>query len=785
MTSGSSQFSIGGAPLNPRKVNKEGLREFYKATQAAEPTEGKEAALDAITALGKNGEMSTEQYEALDAYSKSVYKEYRADKDSMWETWKSNGKNWKDPKIKEIKGEMGVGGEFLTHSNALSTAYREATALTATQAIAGAPGGAVSVIAGYAAYANNREWDSSAQANTEKLVQTYQELESGKSRMNSSGNSVHQIHRAELWKAMNDGLDRAVESGKKGNPLPITMQYYEFTSPKMIGKIAEAGQAGSKVRANFDPGRLSYPSKDEKTGEKYFDVDDIPHKMRTILQLANVKGADIGVSIYPIKQQLEDPTDLMHRKVLRIGEETFLTGMNANMGSGENIDAGYIYKGPVTRTITENLIRDIDNSNGATKEDIWGEKHLELFGTADMRMGMRGITAMLDALSGPSPAGEGLPGEGTGEPHTEKSLNALAKKAGVKLDELFEVPEGNFSERLDNVIHGREKFSLSDKGREAFMSVIDKAIAATNTKKNKDALSDITLPEGKKAGTTEVAIADLPHEREALTIKAIMDAEKFIYLPGFVVTRAVAGAIVAKRDQMEAAGKEFDIKVMADSGIYPDGGTPNSWGVNFLEDNGVPVRWSKLTRTGHHDRKIHAKQLLTDKGEIAGSTNFSKKGMRENWETSAYVQFDPKDKEALESREASKAQFETLWNDESYSLSVLDTARYMSRYDRGKGEAYAAEDNRNRATKEIIGLIEDYEEATGDMVENAVENNPEVKSLFEGFLGQGYSAGDSALKALESHYGREKFLKMRHDLPAHKALMELQNRVEGWKKKYG
>ncbi len=785
MTSGSSQFNIGGNPLRCKKINKEGLREFYRATQAAEPAEGKEAALDAITALGKDGEMSTEQYESLDAYSKSVYKEYRADKDSMWETWKSNGRNWKDPKIKAIKGEMGVSGEFLTHSNTLATAYRESTALAATQAIAGTGGGAVSVIAGYAAYANSKQWDSSAQANTERLVQTYQELESGKSRMNSSGNSVHQIHRAELWKAMNDGLDHAVESGEKGNPLPITMQYYEFTSPAMIGKIAAAGKAGSKVRANFDPGRLSYPSKDEKTGEKYFDVDDIPHKMRTILQLANVEGADIGVSIYPIKEQLDDPTDLMHRKVLRIGEEVFLTGMNANMGSGENIDAGYTYKGPVTKTITENLIRDIDNSNGATKEDIWGEKHLELFGTADMRMGMRGITAMLDAMSGPSPAGEGLPGEGTGKPHTEKSLNALAKKAGVKLDEMFEVPDGNFSERLDNVIHGREKFSLSEKGRDAFMSVIDKAIAATNTKKNKAALSDITLPEGKKAGTTEVAVADLPHEREALTIKAIMDAEKFVYLPGFVVTRAVAGAIVAKRDQMEAAGKEFDIKVMADSGIYPDGGTPNSWGVNFLEDNNIPVRWSKLTRTGHHDRKIHAKQLLTDKGEIAGSTNFSKKGMRENWETSAYVQFDPKDKEALESREASKAQFESLWEDESYSLSVLDTARYMARYDRGQGEEWAAEQSRNRATKEIIGKIEDYEEATGDMVENAVENNPDVKSLFEGFMAEGYSAGDSALKALEGHYGKEKFLKMRHDLPAHKELVELQNRVESWKKKYG
>jgi hypothetical protein len=773
-------FNVGGVPLNPKKVNKPFLREMYKAARGAEVTEGKEAALDAITELGKTGEMSEEARADLDSFSKSVYSEYRQDKDTMWETWKANGRNWKDPKIKEIKKEMGVSGAFLMKDKQFQTELREATARSAVQAIAGGSFGPTGTVAGYAAYANSRKWDGSAQKSTEALVDTYKDYLSGDSRMVSQGNKVEQVHRAELWKTLNDMTSDAAKAGEKGKPVPITAQYYELTSPKMIGNLAAAAKAGSPLRVNLDPGRLSYPSKDKATGKKYFEVDDIPHKMRTVLQFAKIRGADVGVSIFPMKQELDDPTDLMHRKVLRVGNKVLMSGMNANMGSGENIDAGYVVQGPAAKQFTENVVRDIETSKGAGMEEIWGEKHVGMFRTEDLRMGKRGITALLDGINGPSKAGEGLP-----QPGDLEGLEKLAKDAGHNLKDLVDVSAADYEKVMGGIAKGKGQVSLSADGKEALLGLMEKAVKATHTRKNKAALGDISLPSGRKVGKTQVDIGDLPTEREVLAINAINEAEEFIYVPGFVVTRAVAGAIVGKRDEAAAAGKPLDIRVIADSGVYPDGGTPNSWGVNFLEDNDVPVRWSKLTRTNHHDRKIHAKQLLTDKGEIAGSTNFSKKGMRENWETSAYVHFEDGDKKAAELRDQSKAQFDTLWDDSTYDLSVKDFAAYTSRYDPKIGRDWSAEQNRDYVTKKIIGAIEKYEVDTAKMMGGLLENNSDVLARRDALLADGYSEGDAALKAAEEVLGHDEFLKMKHDLPGHKNLDEMKSKVEKWKERYG
>ena len=117
----SQNFNVGGVPLNPKKITKPFLREMWKAANDAEVTEGKKEALEAIETLGKTGEMTTEQYEHLDSYRKGVFGEYRKDKDAMWQAWKDNGRNWKDPKIDEIKKEMGVSGEFLSKDNTFQT----------------------------------------------------------------------------------------------------------------------------------------------------------------------------------------------------------------------------------------------------------------------------------------------------------------------------------------------------------------------------------------------------------------------------------------------------------------------------------------------------------------------------------------------------------------------------------------------------------------------------------------------------------------------------------------
>lgn len=774
---GNSQFSIGGVPLDPRRVNVELLRDMYKAAKSAEPVEGKEEALKALEQLGKTGEVTAEEYKAVDSYRQSIYKEYRSDKDRYWDTWRSNGGDFKDPKMKAIEGEMAVSGAFLIKDLRISDARRMATALVATQAIpAAAGGGPIPLVAAYEAYSNGRDWNQSATQKTEAVMQTWSDYNKGDSRMITEGNKVTQVHRAELWKTLNELTDEAVSSGKKGKPLPVTAQYYELTSPEMNGKLAEAAKAGSKLRLNVDPGRLSYPSKDN-LGNQYYDVDDIPDKMRTILQFTSLKGADVGISIFPPNKELENPTDLMHRKVLRVGDKVLISGMNANKGSGENVDAGYVIEGPAAAKFTENLKRDIGNSSGATLDDIWGEKHLELFNKADLRVGLRGVTALLDDLRGPLPAGEPLPAV-----TTPSELEALAKEAKVDLKTLLDIPGQDYNKVMWNLTTGKGKVSLSDQGKDVLLGVIEDAIEATQTNKNLKALSDIELPSDKKVGKTRVDIGDLPPEREVLVLNAINEANEFIYLPGFVVTRSVAAALVAKREAMEKDGKKIDIKVVADAGIYPGGGNPNSYGVNYLEDNGVDVKWAKLSRSDGHDRKIHAKQLLTDQGEIVGSTNFSKQGLQENWETSAYIHFDKDDSDGL--REKSKAEFLELYGEDSAGLSVKDNASYENRYSPAIGREWAAEQDRDRQTKKVLASIQKYEVATAELVQG-YHSDPKFKAKYESYLAQGYSEGDSAFKAADDVYGKEKFRADRDALPANQEILRREKQVATWKAKYG
>lgn len=771
------QFSIGGIPLDPKRITKPGLRDMYKAIRAAEPAEGKEAALAAIEELGKTGELPSESYEAVDAYRKEVVKEYRADKDRMWESWKAGGRDWKNPDVIKAREEMGVSGAFLFSEGKVTTALREATALAAVQAAAGGSFGPAGLVAGYAAYANDKAWDKKAQAKTEELLATYKEFQSGESRMITNNNSVQAVHRENLWPALTGMIKDATSATQAGKHHPITYQSYEVTSPEVVGELGKAAQAGVPVRMNTDIGRLSYPAKDEVTKKNYFEVDDIPHKARTGLQMMST-GGDVGFSFFPANRELGDPENLMHRKVLRSGDKVGVLGMNANNGSGENLDAGYIMEGEGALRAAENLRRDIQTSAGAGIEDIWGAAHYEKFKTEDLRVGRRGVTAILDSLAGPSPAGTDLP-----KTSSLADLEKLAKEAKVDLKKMFEIPEGDYERVVGDIAGGKGQVSLSAYGKEKLLEVTNRAIDMTRSEANMKALADIDLPSGKAAGKTRVDIADKPSEREVLVLNAIDQAEEFIYLPGFVVTRAVAAAIVAKKEQAEAAGKKLDIKVVADSGIYPDGGSPNSWGVNFLEDAGIDTKWSKLTRTGWHDRKIHAKQLLTDKGEIAGSTNFTKKGLQENWESSVYVHFEADDSASIAQRESSKAQFLELWNDDAYGLSAKDVAAYNNRFAPSVGKEYIIEEDRGRGTKSILQGLEAYEVETGKLVEGFLQD-ADYKKKYDAMLAKGYSEGDSAILAAEQHFGKAEFRQMRDQLPSNLELLKDEKRIESWKAKY-
>lgn len=772
-----NSFRAGGVPLDSTKINKAFLEKMIGNVEKAEVEEGRELAAAALTEIYEKGEMSLGGLEGLQAYGKALGKEWKSDKDAIWDAKQVTDRPIDHAFIEARRNDLNSNAPFLGQFTTFADELREKTALSAVQTLAGSGFGPTNIVSGYAAYLNGPKWDNSATRKTAELVSTYKDFQTGESTMTTKGNSIQQVHRAELWKTLTGMTREAAESGKAGNPMEITAQYYELTSPELVGNLAEAAKSGSKLRLNLDAGRLSYPATDPQTGTQYFQVDDLAKKMRTVLQFTGIEGADVGVSLFPSKGQLGSAEDLMHRKVLRVGEKVLMSGMNGNVSSGENVDAGYVIEGPAARAFTQNAARDIAGSAGADGEAIWGKKQFEKFDKSDLRMGSAGLVALLDSLNGPSAAGTPL-----AYPKSAEELEALAQKSGVTLASVVDVPQDKWDSSLKSLLHEEGVVSLSAGGKEMLKGLMERGVDSTHTSKNLSALRDVSLPSGEKVGKTVVDIADQPAEREVLTLNAIQQAEEFIYMPGFVVTRAVAAAIVAKQQEATEAGKPLDIKVIADSGIYPFGGTPNSFGVDYLEDHGISVRWSKLMRSGSHDRKVHAKQILTDKGEIAGSTNFSAKGMRENWETSAYVHFEAGDPEAQALKDKSKAQFEELWERDSYPLSVTDLARFYAKNEQAEGHEHFVDSARAGATREMLTAIENYEVETGALI-GRLHEREDVNAKKEELVSQGYADGDAMLMAADSVLGREELSKMTSELPSSIELERLQSKVERWKAK--
>jgi phosphatidylserine/phosphatidylglycerophosphate/cardiolipin synthase-like enzyme len=761
---------IGLTPLRPEKFGSENLSELTDAVANSAVRKDRKQALEVLESWSETGELSPADFTTLSGFSAASMERYRELKDRWWDLFKNDQTG---APMRDVEARMAREGGLLFRHEKLVTELREASALAATQAMAPALPGAAGVVAAFAAYTNGPTWTSGTVRRTGELLGAVESLQSGKSSMVTEGNEIQQVHRAELWKAMNTTLDTAIANGKAGQPAQLDLQYYELTSPEIIGKVVQAAKAGNPVRVNLDAGRLSFPSKDND-GDNYFSLDATPDKIRTILQLASIPDADVAVSLFPQKKLLNNATNLMHRKVLRYGDQVLISGMNANIGSGENVDAGFLVKGPAARKIAENFARDLQDSKGATLDDIWGADHIAKFEETNLRMGKRGFVALFDSLAGPSPAGTVLP-----SPHTLEELEALAAAAGANLKELVKVPAGSYEKVMTRVAERKAEVQLSKKGKKLMQQLIEKAIQATTTPENMKRLDRIELPSGDVVGKTRVDIADQPLEREALVVQAIAQAEEFVYLPGFVVTKAIAAALVARRDQLQAAGKELDVRVVADSGLYPHGGTPNSHGIKYLEDNGIRPRWSKLERSGWHDRKIHAKQLLTDKGEIAGSTNFSNQAFQDNWETSAYVHFDREDQQGMAALEQSRAHFEELW-ETSYELDSRDHAAYMNR-DRKVSNEYTIQEDRERSIRHVLRLLINYEKESANLISSLVEENAEVKARRDALAKEGYAAGDATLMAVREHLGDKAYRAQLDALPAAKNLSNLQREVAEWK----
>lgn len=653
--------------------------------------------------------------------------------------------NYRDPKIRAQLQDVHV---FLAGSDRIRESLTMAGARAAVQAVAGASFGPIGTVAAYAAYAKLQE-DA-----LQPLVENIEGLRDGSSANLYTGNKAKAFHGEEIWKQMISMLDAGTASAKAGKPLEVDAQYYELTNQQIVGKLAENAEAGNKVRVNVDLGRLVAFRGDR------VEIDEVPDKLRSLLQLTNVKG-DVGVSVYPVTKMLGDPGNLMHRKGLRVGDQFLLSGMNANEGSGENIDAGYTLEGPAAKRLVQNFKRDVADSIGATKEDIYGEKPLAEFLDGDMNMGPRGLIALMDALAGPAPAGTPVP-----RASNLKELKQVAQKYGHRVSDFVSCS----AEEAEKLLSEGRMLPLSKNGKEKLLELMDRTLGVAQGKQNIKRLEDIRVPKGDPKGTTAVALADVPADREALMLNAITAAEKFIYIPAFVMTKGVAMMLIAKRDEMREQGKELDIRVLADPGVYPDGGSPNTIGVELLENAGIPARWALLPRSGWHDRKIHAKELLTDKGEFYGSTNFSNKGIRENWEHSGYTVFDEGDKASIEARESAKASFLNMWDNQSFDLNSIERARKLR--ERGKDDKdfeVQVDEARYGVFRDTLQGIEKVEKASAVWVASQASDARTAKRIQE-LQAEGYDEGSATLIAVREKVGAQAFQAAMEALPARREL---------------
>lgn len=738
-------FPVGNHQIDRREVNPDLIKTMADSARGIK-LEGNPSAKewDALAdRVAKNDALSNEDLKLIQDLGKKVFSHHRQLHKDL------KAANYRD---KAIRAELQDVHVFQHGSDTIKEALTMAGARAAVQAVAGASFGPIGTVAAYAAYAKLQE-DA-----LKPLVENIEGLRDGSSASLFTGNKTQAFHGEEIWKQMVTMLDAGVESAKAGKPVEVNAQYYELTNQQIVGKLAENAEAGNKVRVNVDLGRLVAFRGDR------VEIDEVPDKLRALLQLSEAKG-DVGVSAYPVTKQLGDSGDLMHRKGLRVGDQFLLSGMNANEGSGENIDAGYLIEGPAAKRLVENFKRDVKDSTGATKEEIYGEKPLAEFMEGDFNMGPRGLIALMDTLHGPKPAGTSLP-----RASTLKELKEVAQTYGHRVSEFVSCT----AEEAEKLLAEGEMLPLSKNGKEKFLEVMDRALGVANSKENVKRLKDIGVPKGDPKGTTAVALADLPTEREALMLTAITGAEKFIYVPAFVMTKGVAMMLIAKRDEMREQGKEIDIRVLADPGVYPDGGTPNSMGVELLENAGIPARWALLPRSGWHDRKIHAKELLTDKGEFYGSTNFSNKGLRENWEHSGYTVFDEKDPSSIEQRESAKASFLNMWDNQSFDLNSIERARKLR--DRGKDDKdfhVQVDEARFGVFKDTIQAIEKVEKDSALWVEGQA-TDPKTAGRIVELQAEGYDEGSATLIAVREKVGPEAFQAAMEALPSRRELDALK-----------
>jgi phosphatidylserine/phosphatidylglycerophosphate/cardiolipin synthase-like enzyme len=611
-------------------------------------------------------------------------------------------------------------------------------------------------------------------AEMREVLQLTNELHQPGSPLKIGGNDVKPLMRGDIWAAKMNLLDRAIENPvQNGKPVEIDAEYYEMTSPEVIGRLRKAAEGGARVRVLLDPGHLASAGKDG------FDATSLAVRASTVSTLMQgMEDRDMAVTLFPNKDKLGGRDEIMHRKIFRVGETVVFGGMNANTGSGENVDFAMSIDGPATRRFGEIFKDDIEASKGSNLQQIYGSQ-MDLLRNDErpVTLSRFGFESLLSSMVGKE---AGVTGEESREERTARLINA-AKKAGISPYSLGDFEDLDKDGRISSVDvqsfllgKGKETVALSESGRKALADVVESTVAMTGGDRNVEALGRVDPPEGKlkegAKGSDVLSVGNSSVERQALVLDAIGSAERFIKISAFVLNDDMAKLLIEKKKEKEGKGESFDIQVVMDPGMYGYGGSPNEPAYKRLEDAGINVKWSLLDRTNpEHDRKNHSKLIITDQMILTGSTNFSEKGLRKNWEVndvSYFVEGDPDSEKKLA---AVTGQYDRMWEREAIGISTRAAAeRRLAGYT-GDDGAVRLDKERSRIIRDSLRTIESFEKEMGARIQKEGSR----RDLHDA-VARRVADGENEGYALLNSFSDSQIDAMRRSVPSWNRLMELQ-----------
>lgn len=579
--------------------------------------------------------------------------------------------------------------------------------------------------------------------------------------------SAEPLMRENIWNTKMDLLDQAIEKPVRGGkPVEINAEYYEMSSDSMIGKLRDASEAGANVSVVLDPGRLSYVE------PGVLDASSLAIRTGTAVKLLDgQEDNNMSVAFYPMGE-LGGRDRLMHRKIFRVGEDVVLGGMNANKGSNENIDFAVKLNGEGAVGIAREFQEDAAFSAGKSPKQVYGNQ-LEALRSSESKITMSkwGMENMLRTA-----AAEGNSGSAAGA-EVPQLLDMVREKGmdpskWARFDDLSgDGKVGAEDVELYFAQSGRGDVELTKQGRKALASMLENTVEHFGGESNREKLADTELPRGKvpkgvSAGETLV-VGSSPAERQALVLESIDKAEEFVKISSFVLTEDVANVLIDKKNSMEARGRDFDVQVILDPGLYGYGGTPNEKGFKALEDGGIDVKFSLLERsTNDHDRKNHSKMIVTDNSLLTGSTNFSGKGLRNNWEINSLIRFDENSQESMAKHQAVVEDFDRMWQREAVGTDSRELASQRLKQYKGMDHSVKLDVYRNQHIRNFCMQIENYER------QSAAHIAREIPDVVAG-------AGEEGGYDILNNFGDAEIDAMRKNMSAWKNLQVLSTKAGG------